>query len=87
METYWTDTALEHLDAIYFYIASDSIDYAKRIVDRLTSRSIQISTFPESGRMVPEIESKERVVICFWFFFMFFCKKHKKICTQNESIL
>ncbi len=55
MKVYWTDTAQTHLDNIYNYIARDSIQYAKRTVDRITKRSIQISEFPLSGRKVPEI--------------------------------
>jgi len=38
---------------------STSSDYAVRIVDRLTRRSIQIAAFPNSGRMVPEYDRKE----------------------------
>ena len=56
MNVHWTDTALHHLDAIYRYIARDSLAYAKRMVDRLTRRSQQIGEFPLSGRMVPEYE-------------------------------
>ena len=41
------------------YIAQTSPDYAVRIVDRLTRRSIQIAVFPNSGRMVPEFERNE----------------------------
>jgi toxin ParE1/3/4 len=54
MKVYWTDTAEGHLDAIYDYIAQDSPEYAKRVVDRLTRRSQQIAEFPLSGRRVPE---------------------------------
>jgi addiction module RelE/StbE family toxin len=56
MNVYWTDTAQEHLNAIHAYIAQDSLDYALRMVDRLTRRSQQISDFPLSGRRVPEYE-------------------------------
>jgi addiction module RelE/StbE family toxin len=56
MNVHWTDAALQHLDAIYRYIAQDSPAYAKRMVDRLTRRSQQIAEFPLSGRMVPEYE-------------------------------
>ncbi|HPL18770.1 MAG TPA: type II toxin-antitoxin system RelE/ParE family toxin [Spirochaetota bacterium] len=56
MKVYWTDTAEEHLDAIYRHIARNSEVYAKRVVDVITQRSIQIGTFPLSGRMVPEYE-------------------------------
>ena len=54
MKIYWTDTAEGHLDAIHDYIAQDSPEYAKRVVDRITRRSQQISDYPLSGRRVPE---------------------------------
>lgn len=54
MKVHWTKTAQAHLAAIYDYISQDSAEYAKRMVDRLTRRSEQISRFPYSGRMVPE---------------------------------
>ena len=56
MKVHWTDTAEKHLDTIYSYIAQNSPEYAKCIVDRLTRRSQQISAYPLSGRMVPEYE-------------------------------
>jgi len=58
MKVHWTDTAIDHLSAIYEYIALDAEEYAKRMVDRLTKRSEQISNSPYSGRMVPEFEDK-----------------------------
>ena len=36
-----------------------SPEYALRIVDRLTQRSVQIAAFPLSGRMVPEYQLNE----------------------------
>jgi plasmid stabilization system protein ParE len=56
MKVHWTDTAEGHLDGLYAYIAQDSPEYAKRMVDRLTRRSQQISDFPFSGRRVPEYD-------------------------------
>jgi len=56
MKVHWTDTAEGHLDAIYAYIAQDSPEYARRMVDRLTRRSQQIAEFPYSGRKVPEYD-------------------------------
>jgi plasmid stabilization system protein ParE len=55
----WTESAFAHLQAIHDYLAQTSPEYALRIVDRLTARSIQIATFPFSGRMVPEYELNE----------------------------
>lgn len=56
MTVQWTDTAEEHLAAIYSYILRDSPEYARRTVDRLTRRSQQIADFPLSGRRVPEYD-------------------------------
>jgi len=52
----WTETAAAHLDAIRRYIAHDSPEYARRMVDRITRRSAQIAAFPLSGHRVPEYE-------------------------------
>lgn len=54
MKVYWTDTAKSHLYGISDYISRHSETYAKRVIDRLTRRSEQISNFPMSGRVVPE---------------------------------
>ena len=54
MNVEWTDNALVQLKGIHDYIARDSDFFAKRMVDRLTSRSIQIHEHPFSGEMVPE---------------------------------
>ena len=54
MNVHWTDTAIEHLSVIHDYIAQDSPEYARRVVDRLTRRSQQIGSFPLSGRTTPE---------------------------------
>ena len=59
MKVLWTDAAVAQLEALHDYVAQTSPEYARRIVDRLTKRSIQISSFPFSGRMVPEYELNE----------------------------
>lgn len=59
MRVHWTDTAAAHLTALHDYIARDSRIYARRMVDRLTSRSKQIGRFPESGRIVAEYEQPD----------------------------
>jgi toxin ParE1/3/4 len=55
----WTEAALSQLQAIYDFIAQTSPEYALRMIDRITRRSIQIADFPLSGRMVPEYEMNE----------------------------
>jgi toxin ParE1/3/4 len=59
MNILWTDAAVAQLEALHDFIATTSSEYALRIVDRLTKRSIQIAAFPFSGRMVPEYELNE----------------------------
>jgi toxin ParE1/3/4 len=56
VKVHWTIAAEGHLEAIYGYIAQDSPEYAKRMVDRITRRSQQIAEFPFSGRRVPEYD-------------------------------
>jgi plasmid stabilization system protein ParE len=56
MKVDWTDTAVGHLDHIFAYVGATSEDYARRTIDRITKRSIQISTLPQSGRIVPELD-------------------------------
>ena len=59
MRVFWTDAALNQLEAIRDYLAQTSPDYARRVVERLVNRSEQIAAFPRSGRMVPEYEIDE----------------------------
>lgn len=56
MKVHWTNTAGKHLDAIFDYIAQNSPEYARNIVDRITRRSQQIAQYPLSGRRVPEYD-------------------------------
>ena len=56
MKVHWTNTAEGHLDAVFDFIAQDSPEYAKRMVDRLTRLSQQIAEYPLSGRRVPEFD-------------------------------
>lgn len=59
MNVLWTEAAIGQLAAIHEYIEQTSPEYAQRIVDQLTSRSIQIAKFPLSGRTVPEYRLRE----------------------------
>lgn len=59
MRVLWTEVALNQLEAIRDYLARTSPDYARRVVERLVSRSGQLTAFPRSGRMVPEYEIDE----------------------------
>jgi toxin ParE1/3/4 len=54
VRVHWTTSATRHLGIIHEYVAQDSKIYADRPIDRLTRRSEQLGSFPESGRVVPE---------------------------------
>ena len=59
MRVRWTNTAVQHLLAIYAHIARDAPRYGQRLIDRLTARSEQIASFPLTGRMVPEYQATD----------------------------
>ncbi len=59
MRIFWTDVALNQIEAIRDYLSRTSPDYARRVVERLVNRSEQIASFPRSGRIVPEYEIDE----------------------------
>lgn len=53
----WTRTARRDLDAIVAYIATDSIENALSVLDRLQERADSLTTAAERGRLVPEPRS------------------------------
>ena len=59
MKVYWTLNAIKHLTNIYEYISLNSPTYARRTVDRITRRSVQIGSQPFSGRKVPEYQAED----------------------------
>ncbi len=60
----WSPRAVEDLEAIAQYISADSAAYATAVVKTILNTSRNLSNFPHSGRVVPEIadESISRVV-------------------------
>jgi toxin ParE1/3/4 len=50
----WSPQALRDLEGIRDYIAIDSARYAALVIERIVNGVERLSTFPESGRMVPE---------------------------------
>jgi addiction module RelE/StbE family toxin len=55
-EITWTRSALRDLKYIHQYISEDSKYYADRFILNLVARVDILSTFPLSGRIVPEKE-------------------------------
>lgn len=53
----WTLKAANHLQAIHEYISKDSRTYATRFIKSLIKTTDKLKTLPQSGRIVPELES------------------------------
>jgi toxin ParE1/3/4 len=54
-EVIWTEPALQELDAIAEYIALDNAVAAKHLVQELFNKTQRLKSFPESGRIPPEL--------------------------------
>ena len=50
----WSPQAADDIVGIQTYISADSVQYAELVVRRCMARVEQLSSFPESGRIVPE---------------------------------
>jgi toxin ParE1/3/4 len=51
----WSPRAVEDLEAIAQYISADSAAYAAAVVRTILKTARNLSHFPRSGRVVPEI--------------------------------
>ena len=59
MRVDWTDLALDRADEIAQHIAEDDREAAVRWTLGLFDAADRLSDFPESGRMVPELEQRD----------------------------
>lgn len=55
-EIVWTGAALADLNDIAEYIALDNVVAAKQLVNTVYTKVDRLKTFPESGRIPPELE-------------------------------
>jgi plasmid stabilization system protein ParE len=55
MHVIWMPQAASDLELIKQYIEQDSPLYARLVAERLFNAVGQLDTFPESGRIVPEV--------------------------------
>jgi addiction module RelE/StbE family toxin len=51
----WSPNAIEDVDQIASYIAKDSVAYAAAVVRKILDTTRNLSNFPLSGRIVPEL--------------------------------
>ena len=64
VEVIWSPQASEDLDSIVAFISKDSTEYARIFVVDVFGSLDQISSFPKSGRIVPELgDSSVREII------------------------
>lgn len=55
----WTEPAVADLDSIHAYISRDAEVYADAVILEILDSVDRLSNFPESGRIVPELEDKK----------------------------
>ncbi len=58
MRVIWTKPALNDLDEIISYIATDSVDIAIKEYERIKDTSNDIGEFPKQGRIIPELQNE-----------------------------
>lgn len=54
-EVIWTEPALQELDSIAEYIALDNLAAASALVEGVFDKTERLESFPQSGRMPPEL--------------------------------
>ena len=59
MNIVWSPLAVDRASEIAGYIAQDKLSAAEKWIETLFSKVEQLKTFPESGRIVPEIEDAQ----------------------------
>jgi len=53
----WTQTAAGDLESIIDFIADDSMTSAVRVFQELRARAPRLASFPQRGRIVPELRA------------------------------
>ena len=55
-EVVWSPRAVDDVEAIAIYISADSAAYAASVVKKILTATRTLSSFPFSGRVVPEFD-------------------------------
>ena len=72
MQVIWTDPALERVDETAVYIARDDPDAADRWTLGLFDAVERLVDFPESGRMIPELATRDVRELIFGAYCVFY---------------
>ncbi len=59
MRIIWSPSAVERAAEIAEYISRDNLAAAEKWIETVFSKVEQLKSFPKSGRIVPEINSKD----------------------------
>jgi plasmid stabilization system protein ParE len=51
----WAEVARDDLDRVVSYVALSSVENALRVADRIEALAEALHTFPQRGRVVPEL--------------------------------
>ena len=54
----WAPSALKDIESIAQYIERDSVDQASLFVSRIIAMTDQLMEYPQSGRVIPEINDE-----------------------------
>ena len=76
----WSPRAVEDLEAIAQYISADSTAYAAAVVKTILDTARNFSSFPLSGRVVPEL-GDESIRECFAYSYRVIYRVEKEIVT------
>lgn len=58
MRVEWSDFARDDLNDLVHYISRDSAFYARLFGEKVVLATRRLEMFPESGRIIPEVEDK-----------------------------
>jgi len=76
MKLIWSPLAIERVSEIAKYIAQDKLAAAEKWVDKIFNIIESLTEFPESGRVVPEINNKRfREIISGNYRIIYKCEK------------
>ena len=59
MKISWSPLAVERLESIFDYIASDNLSAANKIVDKIFKKVESLAKYPLRGRIVPEANRQD----------------------------
>jgi plasmid stabilization system protein ParE len=83
MNIKWTTTAKANIRHIQEYIAKDSVQAANDFVKKLLAAPMHLIDFPNSGRMIPELQDPyKREILLGNYRIMYYINRNTIFITQ-----